>query len=83
LHDGSTIVLRKVDVDHDPADRARAVGYLERHRQAGEVVTGLLHLEKENGDLHALNRTAPGSLVNTRPRKNPGAILEEIQARYK
>lgn len=83
LHDGSTIVLRKVDVDHDPSDRPRAFGYLERHREAGEVVTGLLHLEKENGDLHALNRTAPGALVNARPRSDQASILEAVQARYR
>ncbi len=83
LHDGSTIVLRKVDVDHDPSDRARAFGYLERHREAGEVVTGLLHLEEEHGDLHALNRTVPGSLVDARPRDDQGSILEAVQARYR
>ncbi|MDZ7842267.1 MAG: 2-oxoacid:ferredoxin oxidoreductase subunit beta [Gammaproteobacteria bacterium] len=83
LHDGSTIVLRKVDVDHDPTDRARAFGYLERHREAGEIVTGLLYLEEEAADLHAHNRTAPGSLVNARPRDDQAAILEEIQTRYR
>lgn len=83
LHDGSTILLRKVDVDHDPADRARAFGYLERHREAGEIVTGLLHLEEEGRDLHAVNRTAPGPLVNPSPRTNPGAVLEQVQARYR
>ena len=83
LHDGSTIVLRKVDVDHDPSDRARAFGYLERHREAGEVVTGLLHLEEEGRDFHAVNHTAPGSLVSPRPRQDQSAILEAVQDRYR
>ena len=83
LHDGSEIVLRKIDVDHDPTDRERAFGYLERHRQAGEIVTGLLHLEEENGDLHALNRTVAGSLVDDRLRDDQAAILDEVQARYR
>jgi 2-oxoglutarate ferredoxin oxidoreductase subunit beta len=83
LHDGSTIVLRKVDVDHDPSDRARAFGYLERHREAGEIVTGLLHLEEEDKDLHAINRTVDGSLVNARRRGGERVILEEIQGRYR
>ncbi len=83
LHDGSSIVLRKIDVDHDPCDRARAFGYLERHREAGEIVTGLLHLEEEGNDLHAVNGTAPGSLVDARPPGNCDAILAEIQARYR
>lgn len=78
LHDGSVIVLRRIDVYHDPVDRARAAGYLERHRQAGEIVTGLLHLEEEAGDLHELNSTVPGSLVTTRRHSDQAAILEKV-----
>lgn len=83
LHDGSTIVLRKVDVDHDPTNRAAAIGYLERHREAEEVVTGLLYIEKENGDLHTLNRTVPRSLVNAGDHGDQQAILREFQAQYR
>ena len=83
LHDDSTIVLRKVDADHDPTDRARAFDYLERHREAGEVVTGLLYVEQEGRDLHAVNRTAPGSLVDPGQRDDQEAILEAVQARYR
>jgi len=83
LHDGSSILLRKVDVDHDPGDRARAFAYLERHREAGEIVTGLLYVEDENRDLHALNGTVPGSLVNAGQYTDQAAILEEVQRRYR
>jgi 2-oxoglutarate ferredoxin oxidoreductase subunit beta len=83
LHDGSTIVLRKIDVDHDPTDRARAFSYLERHREANEIVTGLLYIEEEGRDLHAVNRTVEGSLVDARPRFDHQAILDEVQARYR
>lgn len=80
LHDGSTIVLRKIDVDHDPTDRAGAIAYLERHREAREIVTGLLYLEEEGSDLHANNRTVPRSLVDIGMHENAEAILEEFQA---
>ena len=40
LHDGSQVLLRKVAPDYDPHDRAAAISYLERHEQAGEIVTG-------------------------------------------
>lgn len=83
LHDGSVIVLRKVDVDHDPTDRARAIAYLERHREAEEIVTGLLYLEEEGKDLHALNNTAPGALVDAANHDNHCDILEKIQSKYR
>lgn len=83
LHDGSTIVLRKIDVDHDPTDRAHAFSYLERHREANEIVTGLLYIEEDGRDFHAVNETAGGSLVDVRPRKNQRAILDEVQHRYR
>lgn len=83
LHDGSTIVLRKIDADHDPTDRARTFAYLERHREAQEIVTGLLYLEEEGRDMHALNRTIGGSLVNGRRRTDHRAILDEVQQRYR
>lgn len=83
LHDGSTIVLRKIDADHDPTDRARTFAYLERHREAQEVVTGLLYLEEEGRDMHALNRTVAGSLVNGRHKSDHQAILDEVQQRFR
>lgn len=83
LHDGSTIVLRKVDVDHDPTNRASAIGYLERHRAAEEVVTGLLYIEDEGRDLHTLNNTIPESLVNAKVHNDHQAILDQLQAQYR
>jgi len=83
LHDGSTIVLRKIDVDHDPTDRSRAFAYLERHREANEIVTGLLYIEEEGRDLHALNHSVPGTLVSAREHTDQNAILDEVQARYR
>jgi 2-oxoglutarate ferredoxin oxidoreductase subunit beta len=52
-HDGSTIVLRKLAVDYDVHDRRAAVNYLMDREAAGEVVTGLLYLERDPEDLHA------------------------------
>ena len=83
LHDGSTIVLRKVDVDHDPTDRAAAIGYLERHRAAEEIVTGLLYIERESRDLHGFNRTVSEPLVNAGSHYDHRRVLEEVQAQYR
>jgi 2-oxoglutarate ferredoxin oxidoreductase subunit beta len=52
-HDGSRLLLRKLAADYDPHDRAKAIGYLHERAEAGEVVTGLLYVDKEPEDLHA------------------------------
>jgi 2-oxoglutarate ferredoxin oxidoreductase subunit beta len=41
LHDGSRLRLRKLGADHDPRDRAGAVGLLMAAQAADEVLTGL------------------------------------------
>jgi len=52
LHDGGTLRLRKLHDDYDPQDKVGALAYLERHRAQGEVVTGLLYVQPDSGDLH-------------------------------
>jgi 2-oxoglutarate/2-oxoacid ferredoxin oxidoreductase subunit beta len=51
-HDGSRLRLRKLAVDYDPTDRISALTYLQQRQAQGEVVTGLLFVESEHGDLH-------------------------------
>ncbi|HZZ62970.1 MAG TPA: 2-oxoacid:ferredoxin oxidoreductase subunit beta [Roseiarcus sp.] len=58
MHDGTTIHLRKLDGSHDVTDRAAALMALERCRNAGEIATGLLYIDREVEDLHdVLNTT--------------------------
>jgi 2-oxoglutarate ferredoxin oxidoreductase subunit beta len=59
MHDGTTINLRKLDASHDVTDRAAALTTLERARDAGEIITGLLYIDRESEELHdTLNTTA-------------------------
>jgi 2-oxoglutarate ferredoxin oxidoreductase subunit beta len=59
-HDGSRIALRKLDADYDIYDARAATNFLMERQAAGEVVTGLLYLEREGEDLHDhLNTVAP------------------------
>ena len=51
-HDGSVLRLRKLAVDYDPHDRISAMTYLQQHHALGEVVTGLLFVEQDHGDMH-------------------------------
>jgi len=52
-HDGSKIALRKLAADYDLHDRTAALGFLQHHAAKGQIVTGLLYMEKESEDLHA------------------------------
>jgi 2-oxoglutarate/2-oxoacid ferredoxin oxidoreductase subunit beta len=52
MHDGSTVVLRKLDANHDCRNRSAALATLERARVAGEIATGLIYIEDEANELH-------------------------------
>jgi 2-oxoglutarate ferredoxin oxidoreductase subunit beta len=52
LHDGGAIRVRKLEAGYDPHDRIGAMTYLAQRQQAGELVTGLLYVEPDAGDLH-------------------------------
>lgn len=51
LHDGSTIVLKKLDRDHNPADRAAAMRLIEESRSKEIFLTGLIYVEPERPSL--------------------------------
>ena len=51
-HDGSLLLLRKVDVDYDPSDRVGAMNYLQERHALGEIVTGLIYVNSEAEELH-------------------------------
>ena len=57
-HDGTILRLKKLHADYDPTDRVAAMAYMQGHAVKGELVTGLLYLEAEAGDLHAAQNTS-------------------------
>lgn len=61
LHDGSGIQLRKLSTDWDPFNRNSAVTALHEARGRGEILTGLLFMDKSSKDLHEtiLSSTRP------------------------
>jgi len=64
MHDGSTILLKKVDSQYDPSSRSAALGYLEQQRVLGRVVTGLLFIDEDLPEMHAIAKTARRPLQN-------------------
>jgi 2-oxoglutarate ferredoxin oxidoreductase subunit beta len=86
MHDGSRIVLRKLDSTYDPTDRANAQAHIQGRMKEGESLTGLLYVEEESGkEFHDLNAT-PDTALNKVPyeKLSPGSGgLEKILARYR
>ncbi len=85
LHDGSTIVLRKVDKDYDLTSRASAFKYLRERFNAGEITTGLLYLDESREEMHELmgNIDTPLSKLAV-DELNPGSEeLKKLQGRYR
>jgi 2-oxoglutarate ferredoxin oxidoreductase subunit beta len=85
LHDGSSIVLRKVDTEYDPTDRASVYGYLERHQAAGEIVTGMLYYDDSLQEMHDLSNVVDEPLSKIdHARLCPGNdALQTLQNRYR
>ena len=63
MHDGSVVRFRTVAADYNPTDRDAAYAYVRKHQQAGEVVTGLLYIDEDAPDMHAVNGTVDRPLV--------------------
>jgi 2-oxoglutarate ferredoxin oxidoreductase subunit beta len=81
-HDGSILSLHKLAELYNPNNRAQALGYLQARQARGQIVTGLLYVDPNAGDLHdavgtvdtPLNQLGEAELV-------PGAAaLERINA---
>jgi 2-oxoglutarate ferredoxin oxidoreductase subunit beta len=85
MHDGSRIVLRKLDGGYDPTDRLGAFAQIQERMKEGEYLTGLLYVEPSEQDFHAVNAT-PDQPLNAIPyeKLSPGSKgLEKILARYR
>ena len=46
------LCCRKLDADHNCADRSAALATLERARVSGEIVTGLVYINEDADELH-------------------------------
>lgn len=75
MHDGSQVILKKLERDYDPQDRAHAMQILEEANRKQWLVTGLIYIDPDPINLielydlpeEALNRLAPERL---RPAKD-------------
>ncbi len=82
MHDGTTIRLHKLAKDWDPFDRLSAVNAVQKAKQSGEILTGLLYMDQRSTDLHEMIKTTELPL-NSLPKSvlTPGsAALEKLNA---
>ncbi len=66
MHDGSNVVLRKLDRDYDPTDRAKALAYVQERTQRNEYVTGMIYLGEGRSNFHDRHKT-PDEPLNSIP----------------
>jgi 2-oxoglutarate ferredoxin oxidoreductase subunit beta len=86
MHDGSRIVLRKLDAAYDPTNRITAAVQIQERMKAGEYLTGLLFVDEQSPhEFHQVNGT-PAAPLNSLPFEvlSPGSrALEKVLARYR
>lgn len=74
MHDGSRIMLRKVDQDYDPTDRSSILCTLEEANRRQELLTGLIYIDTSQESLfdlynlpdEPLNRLTPDRIRPSR-----------------
>jgi 2-oxoglutarate ferredoxin oxidoreductase subunit beta len=85
MHDGSNVVLRKLDPGYDPTDRTRAAAYVQERAMRNEYVTGLIYVDEKRRDFHERNGSSEQAL-NAVPyeRLCPGAAkLDKILGSFR
>jgi 2-oxoglutarate/2-oxoacid ferredoxin oxidoreductase subunit beta len=85
MHDGSHVLLHKLDAGHDPRDSSAAIMAIRSNAAKGEIATGLLYIDENEEDLHDVLATDDRPL-NAIPMAElvPGAkALEGINARMR
>jgi len=85
LHDGSKIVLKKLDRDYDPTDKSEAVRVLHETAGRGEYATGLLFIDSQKHDFCSQLNLVDEPLAalpaeRTRPSR---AVLDELMERQR
>jgi 2-oxoglutarate/2-oxoacid ferredoxin oxidoreductase subunit beta len=82
LHDGSVLKLAKLHPEYNPHDRTGAMAYMQSRAAMGEVVTGLIYMDKDARDMHANLNTvdAPLNCLSEKELCPGSAVLEKINA---
>jgi len=85
MHDGSLVRFRKTSDGYDPTHRDSAYARVRACQARGEIATGLLFLDPNGSDMHAIANTVKTPLVDL-PFESlcPGnAALQSLMERYR
>jgi 2-oxoglutarate ferredoxin oxidoreductase subunit beta len=85
MHDGSHILLRKLEEDYDPTNRIESVKRLMHAHEKGEVLTGLFYIDtKKPNFLEMLHMTdLPLATLPESVTKPPKSVLDEVMEMLK
>ena len=63
MHDGSTVRFRRIHEGYDPTNRELAYAHVRACQARTEVATGLLFIDEDGADMHAVAKTVATPLV--------------------
>ncbi len=83
MHDGSTIVLKKLERDYDPTNRAEAIRTLEETASQDVLLTGLIYIEtgrEAMTDLFGLPKDRPLNRMTEKELRPPKESIAKVNA---
>jgi len=80
LHDGSTVILKKLEADYDPTDHWQALRCLEEAQKNNWLVTGLLYINPEPPSIYDLFNLpdTPLNRMTEKQLRPPKKTLDDI-----
>jgi 2-oxoglutarate ferredoxin oxidoreductase subunit beta len=85
LHDGSRLLIHKLDRDYDPTDRLRSIQVLHESTQREEVLTGILYVDVARETFSESLNLGGQSLATLDESKvrPPRAVLDQIVEEFR
>lgn len=85
MHDGSTLILRKLESSHNATDKLEAMRTLHETTRRGEFATGIIYIQPDSTDFLSLLNLVDEPLATlpqavTRP---PNTVLDEIMDKHR
>jgi 2-oxoglutarate ferredoxin oxidoreductase subunit beta len=82
MHDGSTVVLKKLERDYDPTSRRRAIALLEEANRKDWLITGLIYIDTEQPSIFDIYNLTDGPLnrLDEAQMRPPAETIEQVNA---
>jgi 2-oxoglutarate ferredoxin oxidoreductase subunit beta len=83
LHDGSHIVLKKIEREYDPTDRGAAMRLLEKAYNEQVMLTGLIYVEPDRPsltDIYHIPEDRPLNRMTEKELRPPKSALNKVNA---